>query len=262
MNSKKYIKTGLILVAAITAFTFSSCKKDKDETPVPAGNGTLLFHLHTNVDTSEVEDYGDLHVMTNNRKIIVNKAQLYISNIQLIKLDGSTYSVPGKIMLKKMEEEEYMIGSVPAGNYRSVKFDVGLSSSTNVSVPASGDSTLNQPAMWFGATAQPAGFVFVDFEGTVDTTTAANGSIAQMQSFTYRIGTNANLRTVTLPNQNYTVSPNQAQFVHMTIDYNKIFTGIPLNVSSNLNMSTTADNAGWLGTQLSDNISSMFSYEE
>ncbi len=260
MNLKNYIKTGLILVAAIVAFTFSACKKDKDETPAPTGNGTIAFHLHTNVDTAEVEDYNSVIVMSNGRKITVSIAQLYLSNIQLIKLDGSAVNLAGTIKLKKQQEEEYTLGSVPSGNYKSVRFNIGLSSATNAATPAAGDSTLNQPAMWFGATAQPSGFVFVNFQGTIDTTTAGNGSI--LYPFSYKIGTNANLKTVTLPDQNFTVSPNQIQFVHMNIDYNMLFNGIHLNVNSNLIMNTTGANASPLGTQLSNNISSMFSYEE
>jgi len=261
MKTKKHTIL-LALFSAILAFTFSSCKKDKDVTPVTTANGTLLFHMHTNADTVEVEDYGMVYTMSNNRKILVNRAQLYISNIQLVKLDGSVYPVAGTILLKKMEEEVYTIGTVPAGNYKSVRFDVGLGTATNGATPAAADSTLNQPVMWFGVTAQPSGFIFLNFEGSIDTTAAANGTVADMQPFNYRIGTNSNLKTVALPDQNYTVSPNQAQYVHLTIDYNKLFNGIALNQSSNLSVSTTAANSMAPATTIVNNIPLMFSYEE
>ncbi len=259
------MKTIKIIIACfITAafFTLNSCKKDTPAvvTP-PLANGTLLFHLHTDVDTAEVPDYVTVNVMSSHRKILVTKAQLYISGIQLVKMDGSTYDVPGVIILKKQQEEVCTVGSVPAGNYKSVKFNVGLSTAVNSAVPAAADSTLNQPAMWFGGTAQPSGFVFVNFQGTIDTTTAANGSISQMQPFSYKIGTNTNLKNVAMPVQNYTVSPNQVQYVHMIIDYNKLFNGIQLNVNSNLIMNTTTANAGTLGTMIANNIPLMFSYE-
>ena len=230
--------------------------------PTPtAANGTIAFHFHTNVDTVEVADYDSINVMSTGRKITVHKAQLYLSGIQLVKLDGSTVDVSGVIVLKKQEEEVYTLGSVPSGNYKSVKFNVGLSGTTNAATPAVSDSTLNTPPMWFGVTAQPSGFVFVNFQGTIDTTTAGNGTISQMQPYSYKIGTNMNLKSVTLPDQNYTVSPNNIQFVHMVIDYNMLFTGVQLNVSSNLTMNTTSANATGLGTQLANNIASMFMYE-
>ena len=262
MKNKNYI-LGLALVA-IVALTFNSCKKKDDDTATPtptAANGTLFIHLHTDVDTAEVANYDSVNVMSSGRKITVHKAQLYISGIQLIKLDGSTVDVSGVIVLKKQEEEVYSIGSVPSGNYKSVKFNVGLSASTNSSTPAVSDSTLNTPPMWFGATAQPSGFVFVNFQGTIDTTTSATGSVAQMQTFSYKIGTTMNLKSVTMPDQNYTVSPNAAQYIHMMIDYNMLFTGVQLNVSSNLTMNTTSANASSFGMQLANNIPSMFMYE-
>ncbi len=251
-----------IAIITIIGLTLNSCKKEKNETSSPvASNGTLMFHFHTNADTVEVEDYDSVYVMTGGRKITVSKAQLYVSGIQLVKLDGSTYDVPNVILLIKQGEEVYNVGDVPAGNYKSVKFKVGLSAATNAATPASADSTLNQPQMWFDVVAQPSGFVFVNFQGTIDTTDAANGSIVQMQAFSYKIGTNANLKTVTMPDQNYTVSPNQVQYIHMEIDYSMLFDGIPLNVGSNLIMNTPSDNATMLGTQLGNNIGMMFGYE-
>jgi len=259
---KKNIQLIIVAVMALVCTTISSCKKDKTETPIPENTtGTIAFHLHTNADTAEVEHYDSVYQMGDGRKITVTKAQLYISNIQLVKLDGSTLNVAGVIKLKKQEEEVYSIGSVPAGNYKSVKFDVGLNAATNAAVPAASDSTLNQPSMWFDMMAQPSGFVFVNFQGTVDTTIAANGTVGQMQPFSYKIGTNANLKNVTLPDQNYTVSPNQVHYIHITVDYGMLFMGIQLNVNSNLNMNTVSDNASAHGTQLADNISMMFSYE-
>jgi hypothetical protein len=257
---KKYIQISSVVIIAALGLTLNSCKKDKDTTPEPAANGTLMFHLHTNVDTAEV-DYGTVYTMTSGRKISVTKAQLYITDVKLVKLDGSTYNVPNFSLLKKQEVEEYTIGSVPSGNYKSVRFQVGLTAATNASVPGAADSTLNQPQMWFGATAQPLGYIFVNFQGTIDTTASATGTIPQMQPFSYAIGTNANLTSVSMPDQNFTVSPGQAQFVHITIDYSKLFNGITLNVGSNLIMNTTGANGTPLGTQLKNNIPLMFSYE-
>jgi len=257
---KKYIQL-LTLIIAI-CLTVSSCKKDKDEAATPTtitGKGTIAFHFHTNVDTVEVEDYDSVYVLTGGRNITVSKAQLYISNIQLVKLDGSTVDVAGTQLIKQ-GEEEYTIGDAPAGNYKSVKFNVGLGATANATAPASADSVLNQPAMWFGNPPQTSGgFVFVNFQGTIDTTTAANGTV--MVPFSYKIGTNTNLKNVTLPDQNFTVSPNQIQFVHMYIDYAMLFDGVQLNNINKLSMNTVVDNATALGTQLANNIAMMFSYE-
>ncbi|MGZ3884927.1 MAG: MbnP family protein [Bacteroidia bacterium] len=264
MKTKKSIYILTLAGVLCLALSSASCKKKKaEDTPTPAApaNGTLMLHFHTNVDTNEVDTYNQVYVMTGGRKISVNVAQLYVSGIQLVKTDGSTYDVSGVNILKLMEVEEYMAGSVPSGNYKSIRFNVGLSAATNSTTPAANDSTLNRANMWFGTTAQPSGYVFLNFQGKIDTSAAANNSVAQMQPFKYRIGTNAHLKNISMPDQNYTVTPNQVQFVHIVIDYNKLLTGVTLNVNSNLTINTTADNALPLATQITNNIPLMFSYE-
>jgi hypothetical protein len=264
MKSLKIIKTALLLACICIGLGMASCKKKdttNSTTPTTTANGTVMLHLHTNVDSNEVDAYNDIYIVSGGRKISVSRAQLYVSGIQLIKADGSTYDVPNLTILKVMEIEEYLVGSVPAGNYKSIKFNVGLSPATNSTTPAANDSTLNKPNMWFGATAQPSGYVFVNFQGKIDTTHAANATAAQMQPFNYRIGTNANLKSITMPDQSYSVLPNQVQFIHITIDYNKLFNGIQLNNANNLNVNTASDNSSALGIQITNNIPAMFTYE-
>jgi hypothetical protein len=258
----KIYNIALVSFLMLGLFTVS-CKKKKteDTTPAPAANGNVMFHFHTDADTNEVGTYNQVYVMTGGRKISVSVAQLYVSGIQLVKTDGSTYDITGSNILKLMQVEQYLGGNVPSGNYKSVRFNVGLLPSTNAGTPAANDSTLNHPNMWFGTTLQPSGYVFLNFQGKIDTSAAANNSVAQMQPFTYRIGTNAHLKNVSMPDQNYTILPNQAQYIHIIIDYAKLFTGITLNVSSNLTINTTADNALPLATQFTNNIPLMFKYE-
>jgi hypothetical protein len=245
----------------INASLFFGCKKES-QTANPS-TGTLMFHLHTDIDSLEVEGYNMIDTLSGGRKISLSLAQLYISNIQLVKLDGSLYNVSGAILLKTFEFEPYMVGEVPAGNYKSVRFRVGLDSVTNLKVPSGiPDSLLNKPAMWFGNSAQPQGYVFVNLQGKIDTTAKGNGTEAQMQPFSYKIGTNANYQQVVMPDQNLTVFPNQQEFVHIIIDYMQLLKGIQLNKSSNLSVSSPSDNATALGKAISNNIPSMFHYEE
>ncbi len=258
---KKNIQLLTMAIAASVCITISSCKKKASDTitPVPA-KGTIAFHLHTNVDSAEVDSYNSQIIMTGGRKITVSTAQLYISNIQLVNLDGSTYSIPGIVIFKRQQNEVYTIDTVPSGNYQSVKFDIGLSAALNSTVPLTTDTVLHQPTMWFGNPPQTSGgFVFVNFQGTIDTTAAANGT--GLVPFSYKIGTNSSLRSVTMPVQNFTISPNQLTFIHMIVDYNKLFTGIQLNNINNLTMNTVSENATPLGTKLANNIPLMFRYE-
>jgi hypothetical protein len=253
----------LLYLSLIILFLNVGCKKTVEPPEPEPEKGTVYMHLHTFVGINEVDLYNIVYTDENDRKISVSISQLYMSNIQLVKADGSLVSIPDTIILKVQDQETYAIGNVPAGNYKSIRFNVGLDPTSNAKTPTSSDSDeLNHSEMWFGSSAQPEGYVFFNIQGKIDTTSDASGTIAQMQPFVYKIGTNANLKQVTMPDQTYTVSPNQAQYIHLYYDVSKLFNGIQLNQQSNLSVATAADNSGTLAEKIRNNIPSMFTYEQ
>ncbi len=254
---KKIYNITFILLTILVIFGCS--KKNNNNAEV---TGQLYFHLHTNIDTTEVDDYSTIIKSSDGRKISLSIAQLYISNIQLVKLDGSIYPVTGKILLKVFENEAYFVGNVPAGNYKSVIFNVGLDSITNAETPLITDTVLNRPEMWFANVAQPQGYVYLNVEGKIDTTANANCSVEQMVPFIYKIGTQNNVKQVSMPDQNYSVLPNQTEYVHMIINYMNVFNGVDLSKPGNLSVQNISDNSGMLANQIANNIPGMFSYEQ
>ena len=260
---KKHLKPSLVIaVAALitSSISFSGCKKDNPQTPA-ATTAPLIVHLHTDIDTNEVSGYNLVYKTNTGRKFNLSKAQLFISKIQLVKLDGSTVDVSGTI-LKDVATEEYKMGNIPAGNYKTVQFYVGLDATTDKATPASGDADLSNISMLFNGANTSQGHIFVNFQGKVDTSAAANNTVAQMQSFMYYLGTSDNYKKVVMPDKAFTVTPNETQFVHLNIDYAKLLDGVSLNKNVNLMIMSTSDNASTLGKQIGANITSMFSYEE
>lgn len=250
----------LIMVASCIIL-IHACSKPTDSTPATTQSttGSLYFHLHTDVDTNEVANYDSVYILTGGRKISVSKAQLYISDIQLVRGDSSVYNVPNTILLKVQEIEPYFVGNVPAGNYITVRFTVGLDSATNLKTPTPTDTALYNSTMWFDISAQPKGYVFVNFQGSIDTTASANGN--NLIPFMYMIGIEANKKQVSMPYQNFTVLAGQTQYVHMIIDYNKLFTGVNLSNPNNLMIMNLTDNTTTNAKAISNNIPTMFHYE-
>ncbi len=258
----------LIVITVFLNILFISCKKKSDPAPEESGAaenvpmGRLSLHLHNYIENTEVDAYNITYTTSDGRKISLDLGQLYLSNIQLIKLDGSVYTIPNAIVLKKQEFETYQVADVPVGNYKTVRFNIGFDQATNQKLPSGTVDLFNTPNMWFSSTAQPNGYVFFNFQGKIDTTSNANGTAGQMQPFKYMIGTNSNLRQKTMPDKNFTISPNQNQFLHLQIDYSKIFNGIQLNNPGNLSVASTDDNASVLANKIANNIPSLFIYEE
>ena len=254
---KVFIILSFLMIATLTVF---SCKKKTTTTTPVADTGSLMLHLHTNLDTSEVDSYGTTYYFDSSRAITLNIAQLYISNVQLEKLDGTFVPVSGNGALKVMETEGVQIGSIPVGAYQSVRFNVGLSPTVNKLLPtASGyNDLLNVPAMWFNQTAEADGYVFLNVAGSIDTTAAKKGSLVP---FEYKIGTDANYVQVSMDKQNLTITKDATGVYHIVIDYAKIFDGIKLSDNSNLHIKTISDNSLELVNKLKANIPKMFAYE-
>ena len=258
-----------ILLWTLSIFTIgmlnSGCsKKDNNTTTAPVtDSGQLNFHVHTNLGDEEVDDYNTVYTMKDNRKVSLSLAQFYISGIELVKTDGSVYTVPDFTLLKVLELESYVIANVPVGTYKSVRFKIGLDNATN-SKDAAGNDLLNHPEMWFNTAAQPDGYVYLHAAGKIDTTTGATGSESQMQPFVYKIGTAAHYVEIDMPDHDpaYSITKGASVFVHLIFDYNQLFDGILLNNPANLKVSSKTDNTGPLSTQIANNIVKGFSYEE
>ncbi len=248
----------------ITAVVFSivtGCKSSDPEPSSPAVvTAPISLHLHTFIGENEVELHNTVYRTVDDRKISLSAAQLYLSNIRLVKFDGSIHEIKDTILLINIDDQVYKLGNVPVGNYKSIKFDVGLPSGINAQIP-SGSGNLNNSDMWFTGSAQANNYVFMHAAGKIDTTAAKDAADADMVPFLYKIGTNSNLVQVSMPDQNVSVQPGTMAYVHMKADYAELFNGLDLTDENNLSIETTADNASSLAIDIADNIAAMFKYE-
>src|ERR1700751_3342238 len=130
------ISSKIIAVLFISVLFFSCKKKDSANPAPPTPMGTLAFHLHTNIDSTEA-DSGLVCHDASGRQIKLSSAQFYASGITAVKSDGSTVTMSNVYILKTIANEEYVIGTVPAGNYNSVWFNVGIDAATNQTTPSS-----------------------------------------------------------------------------------------------------------------------------
>jgi hypothetical protein len=248
------MKNALFILAAlifVTTLISPACKKD----PAPTPTGNLVFHIHTNIDTNEV-DAGVVAADAYGRHFQLNVAELLISGVQLKKTDGSFQTVDNVYILKTIDQEVYTIGSVPAGNYVSVRFNVGVDAAANAKAPSafSSPNPLADAANWFGTTAQ--GYIFANLQGKADVTVGQTGPVDQ--SFSYQLGTSTMLKTVSLPDKAFTVVAKQDNFVHLTADYGIMLQGVDFKTQST---GTPVSNTG-VAQKIADNIPNMFRYEE
>ena len=258
MRNGVYSKAGLVAVIA-AVLIFSSCHKVKDK----AANGSIGLHLHTQIDTNEVDVLGNLYADHNGRLLALNDARFYITDISLQNSDGSWYNIPNSMILKTYETEDYYIASVPSGNYTSIRFYVGLDSATNASAPSSHNnssgqdtilSSILEPNMYFGA---GQGYKFLYLSGSVLPT----GSHSPVP-VNYQVGGNANRQLITMPYLSYSVQPGLLHYVHIWCDYGRLLEGISISTGHNDNGNSFGAGAQvTTATLVADSIQNMFIYE-
>lgn len=240
----------IVILLAVIALSAGACKKD----PAPTPKGTLLFHMHTNIDTNEV-DAGVVAVDEDGRHFRLDKAQFLVSGVELKKADGTYLSVDNVFVLKTIDEEAYTIGDVPAGNYLGARFKIGVDATNNAKAPSDFSSgPLADASNWFGSTAK--GYIFVDVEGKADVSANQTGPVDQ--AFSYQLGTASMLETVTLPDQAFTVVANTENLVHLTCDYGLLLQGVDFKTQS----SGSPDANAAVAQKIASNIPNFIRYEE
>ena len=237
----------LLIATAVVVLTINSCKKTDNSTTQPTNLvGELYLNIEANMNTTVI-DSGIVAHDSAGRRIQCNLAQFYISGIKFKKADGTYYTpTPSVYLLHKMSNITYFINTVPAEDYLSVSFNVGIDSATNTKNPSTFISSsplyLQQPSMWFGSTFQ--GYIFLNANGLVDTSANNNGTVNY--PFTLQLGTNAELMNITMPDRPFTVLAGTSQYVNIIADYGKLFSGISFltfNVSNNWNISPSTSPA-------------------
>lgn len=253
-----------ILSLSLFSLLITSCKKKSDNGSTAMG--TVYIHLHTNIDTSEVDDKTQLYHDGNGRQFSLSTAQFYISNFRLNSANGTVVTIGDARILKSIDSEQYLVGNAPIGTYTSVAFDVGLPDATNAMMPTAFNTTgyIANSTMWYGNTTQ--GYMFMKIQGMADTTAAQTG--ANLVPFSYEIGSVANRKTVTTGSRGngsfssypvYTLLNGGVIYVHLICDYGKLLSSVNFKTQDSTDSYTTHPT---LANAIANNIPNMFHYEE
>ncbi len=111
-----------------------SCKNDKEES-----YGKLQFNFNFNVNGSNLKTDTFLYTNAAGNPYLINNVQYFISNIALIKNDGSTFRLTKDGIFRYIDTDipttlSWMVSdAIPAGIYTSVAFTFGIKSYQNKS---------------------------------------------------------------------------------------------------------------------------------
>jgi hypothetical protein len=255
-----------IIIALI--FLVSACHQvSTNNTPM----AYIGLHMHTSIDTTQVDPvlYG-FYPDSLGRLEALSLAQMYVSNVSVRnKSSQQWYTIANSIMLKRIQNELYPIGNVPAGTYDAVRFTIGLGNTLNSRTPSwypltgSADtvlSTTEQAVMWLsnmaGMSGSPSGYTFANIQGYDSTDHVA---------FSYQLGGYGDTAVVIMPYAaGFTFAADQpqvVQYLHIIADYGKLLQNINLSAHPRGSFYSTTPAEVTNAANVWTNIVNIFRYE-
>ena len=250
----KSVKINLFALFSLTLIIGFSCqKKDMPTTTETVAKGKLWMHFHTTIGENDVNEYNVEYLDESGRGVKLSKAQFYISDIELVKLNNDVVQVKDFI-IKTLEDESYFVGDVEVGNFKAIRFKFGLNGDLNNLTPENG---LSDTSMWFNQNDYTDGYLFMNTRGEVDTSSDFSGKYS---NFNYKLGLATNVVEISLPENYFPVYDGIISYVHLNADYAKLFNGIDLKDLYNLSVNSKTENQTKLDlmTQLKLNIANSF----
>lgn len=251
----------IIFLFISTTLLLTNCKKKKDE--VAPGNQTQNVSIKMNpVVGNDALNFSSVYTTNSGQKYTLSMFRYYVSNIRFVKTDGSEYTIAGKYLLVTPSVSNYELGEIPVGDYKGIKFTVGIDSATNHSdptpYPANHPLAIQSPAIHWSWN---SGYIFTMIEGTCDTTVNNTDVLTYGQyshGMFFHIGMDPLKREVDLSNSSFSISAETAKTITVKTDLNKFFTGIDLKTENTSHTMGTMP----LATKAANNIPSMFSLQQ
>ncbi len=246
-----------IALISLLAVTATSCRKKGTETPAPdttAKVGEVGFEF-TNYVGSDKLDTAETYTVSGSQQIKVSKFNYYITNIKLLKADGSEYAETESYHVVKQfpgSSRHFHLKDVPAGSYTGVTFLVGVDSARNTAGAQTGglDPAGDAADMYWG---WKTGYIMAKLEGTSPQSGEAD------KTFTHHIGgfggEFSGVRKVTLMfDAAHTLAANSEMTIPVKADVAKWFApnAIDLSATYNLMMVNATSKA------IADNYAKMF----
>jgi hypothetical protein len=247
-------------------FVIPACKNDNDDDPITGFGEVEIEFDHRAGDDALV--LGSEYTNAAGEKLKFTTFDYYVSNLVLVKSDGTEYVVPkdDSYFLIKHDEptsRAVKISNVPAGDYTGLKFVIGVDSAKSVSPIGERTGVLDPAGAASGMYwSWNAGYIFVKVEGTSPAAPVDPGSGENI--FQYHTGlfggydspTLNNLKNVsmTVPDEAAMVREGETPHFHLYVDVLEMFKSpTVLSIAAN-----PYSHGGPFSKTVADNYADMF----
>lgn len=242
-----------ILMVGLVATTIVSCSKRPDEPKIiTPGDGEMGFTFKNYVGDKPLTLATETYTNCASEEFTVTKFNYYITNVKLIRTDGTEYAQPESYHLVQQDvagSNHFHITDVPKGEYKSVSFMIGVDEARNTSGAQTGALAVENGMFWTWNT----GYIMAKLEGT---SPVANGGkyIEHIGGFN---GQYNSVRTVTL---NFptplTINSTSTGEAEVRADILKWFGG---STCVSIAEQSTIMTPGPVSKKIADNYATMFS---
>lgn len=184
---------------AVAATLFMSCSNDDNNTIIEGTTGDAQIYFDNGV-AGDALILGNSYTNSNDEVITINRLNYIISNIKLIKEDGSSYVYPKEESYFIISEEAGMktisLENIPAGDYIKITFGIGVDQQRYLQGETAQQSFWDLAAQHDLTWTWSTGYRFINFEGEF-----ASPAIEGVLPFQVHQGSNSstdNYREVTL----------------------------------------------------------------
>ena len=221
----------LYIYFVLIALIASSCSGSEPEI-TPDEKGTLTLHFDNVVGDKDLELTSGVYTNSSDESFSITTLKYFISNIKLKTTGNKEFIVPqdfSYFLIDESDEEtqDITLKDIPAGDYNSITFTIGVDSTRSVADISKRKGVLD-PAATDMYWTWNSGYIFFKMEGT---------SSSIDDSFFYHIGgyggysaeekTINNIKTVSisLGGDKATVRSAIAPEAHLYVDVLKVFNG-------------------------------------
>lgn len=160
----KSIQSILVAALAAAALTFSGCKKDSPTEPPNPNVGTVELEFEHTVGDSSLVLNTKHYTTPAGDEFTVRNLLYYVSNVTLIRADGSEYRVPESYFLVDQADKDshhLAMANIPVGDYTRIAFVVGVDSARNLAGAQTGALDPVHGMFWDW----DHGYIFLKMEG-------------------------------------------------------------------------------------------------
>ena len=239
-----------IFIFVFAAFIFSSCDNNDDSTEVqPVENAKTTITFDARVGNADFALNKDFTIGT--RTYNFSKLRYWISNVTLVDSKGAEYVIPNsyylmeevgdlnlsgtisdKLTYPARKREAIDVEEIPAGEYKSIKFAIGIDAkhNDNLSLQAGELSIANGMSniAWMWHTS----YIFSSVSGSVKEGATSTDFLAET-------GLNANYKTVSIDFSS-PVNFSTVKGVVLNLDVTKVIDGIDLIKTPKVNAAQAA----------------------